>query len=54
MKDIINRNSKEKLHGYQEWYINNKIYHRGNYINGNRIGYTESHGSHKRIYFDIK
>ena len=45
MKDITNKNSKEQYHGYQEWYVRNELYYRGNYKNDNIIGYTESHYS---------
>lgn len=34
-------NSKGQFHGYQEWYDYTKIWHRGNRINGRRIGYNE-------------
>jgi hypothetical protein len=44
-KDITNKNSKDQYHGYQEWYVCNKLYYRSNYINDNIIGYTESHWS---------
>ena len=52
-KDITNRNSKRQLHGYQEWYIPNKLYYRGNYVNDNLIGYTESHWS-KHTRYNIR
>ena len=51
-KDIINRNYNGEYHGYQEWYINNKIYYRGIRKNNNRIGYTEYHLP-KRTRFNI-
>ena len=50
-KVIINKNKKEELHGYQEWCLNDIIYHKGNYINSNRIGYAEWHSvKHTRYY----
>jgi hypothetical protein len=56
MKDIINKNSKDQHHGYQEWYgynkVINKVIYRGNYKNNERIGYAEYHGS-KRTNFNI-
>ena len=40
-EDIINKNSNGEYHGYQEWYLRDKIYYRGIRKNDNRIGYTE-------------
>lgn len=42
-KDIDPINNKKQFHGYQQWYWNNKLWIRGNYINGLRFGYFESH-----------
>jgi hypothetical protein len=52
-KDIRNKNNKGQSHGYQEWYGDNKLVLRGNFKNGNRIGYEELHHS-KQIRFFIK
>jgi len=45
MKNIYNYNTKNELHGYQNWYFrdSNKLYFRGNYKNDRYIGYNESH-----------
>ena len=43
MKKHINpRNSKGQHHGYQEYYVKNKSWLRGNMKNGLPIGYIES------------
>ncbi len=43
MKKHINpRNSKGRHHGYQEYYVKNKSWLRGNMKNGFPIGYIES------------
>ena len=44
MKDITNTNQKGDSHGYQEWYTprTNKLWLRGNFKNGQEIGYVES------------
>ena len=39
--DIEPKNSKGQFHGYQEWYIFNVLWFKGNRINGERIGYVE-------------
>jgi len=52
-KEIINRNDKAQYHGYQQWFINNKPRLRGNFKNGNRIGYFEQYMG-KRTLFYIK
>ena len=50
-KEIINKNDKFQLHGYQEWYsVNNRIRFRGCYKNGKRIGYTEWHHNKETGY----
>lgn len=43
MNDIRNYNEKQELHGYQEWYIINILYNRGNFKNDDEIGYEEWH-----------
>ena len=45
------RNSKGQHHGYQEWYWKDTIYFKSNYINGNRIGYTENHYINKTTFY---
>jgi hypothetical protein len=52
MKQIINRNSKKQLHGYQEYYYNNiTLHNRGNMKNGDDIGYEEYHSRKETIYY---
>lgn len=52
MKDIINRNSKDQLHGYHQLY-RGKLLYRANWKNDKCIGYEESHGI-KKTYFYIR
>ncbi len=43
-KEIYNKNDKNMLHGYQEWYGNNiNLWVRCNYKNGQPYGYYERH-----------
>ena len=42
-EEIRNTNGKAQYHGYQQWFINKKPRLRGNFKNGNRIGYFEFH-----------
>ena len=51
MRDIINFNSKEQYHGYQERYLNDKLYYRFNFKNGERYGYGEYHYNKKTRYY---
>ena len=53
MKNIINRNSKGQLHGYQQglFWFNNKIAHRFNKRNDMIIGYTEWHAIKETEYY---
>jgi hypothetical protein len=60
-KEIVNKNDKGQLHGYQEWYLykNNKLWYRCNYKNGQRVGYYENHiydslWGKKQTYYIIK
>lgn len=55
-KDIETKNTKNQLHGYQEWYtINGKIWVRAMYKNGNLIGYKERHiDKLKLTYYHIR
>ena len=41
-ENIRNKNRKGKAHGYQEYYVKNKSWLRGNMKNGLPIGYVES------------
>lgn len=41
MRDIRTKNEKGHEHGYQEWYIDNELWYRGNYKHGEEIGYAE-------------
>lgn len=55
MKQIMNRNEKEELHGYQQWYYNNITLHiRGNMKNGDNIGYIEWHNYTEITSFYIR
>ena len=59
-KEIYNKNDKNRLHGYQEWYWksndSSKIYFRGNAFRGLAIGYHEIHDIDliKSVKFYIK
>jgi len=55
-KDIINRNSKGKLHGYRERYsYSGNLWYKGFYHNGVRIDYEESYywsgGELEKIFY---
>ena len=53
-KDIINKNSKGYLHGYQEWYGNDDVLIiRGIAKNYETIGYQEWHRA-KKTNFHIR
>jgi len=43
-KDIDNFNTKNQLHGYQEWYDRGKLWYRGIYKHGLKINYSEQNG----------
>ncbi len=50
MKDIINKNYKGKLHGYQEWYgYNAKLHGKCFFNNGIRVDYEEWYYSNGRL-----
>lgn len=51
MKNITNTNTKGQWHGYQECYVNGKIWVRGNRKNGQFIGYGEYHSSLSTRFF---
>lgn len=51
IEDITNYNDKTQLHGYQEWYLKNIIYLRGNYKHGKFIGYIEWHDNAVTTYY---
>ena len=54
-KDIDPTNLKGQLHGYQEWYAENKLWIRGlvrcNYKNGQEIGYEEWHNNTQTNFY---
>lgn len=52
MENIINLNSKKKLHGYQEWYGYHKdmIWVRGCFRYDLEIYYLEDHEEEKTLY----
>ena len=52
-KNIRTRNSNGELHGYQEWYSDNKIYCRGDFKNHLFIGYFENHNYKVTKYYII-
>jgi antitoxin component YwqK of YwqJK toxin-antitoxin module len=50
MKDIINLNSKGKLHGYQEQYCpDGKLYFKGFYNNGIQVDYEEFYNYNSKL-----
>lgn len=52
MKDIIIKNDKNELHGYQEWYsFSGVLYIKGVYKNGKEIGYEETHINEETNYY---
>lgn len=54
MKNIINRNSKGEIHGYQELYWNKtKLAFKGKRKNDKPIGYGEYHYNKKTRYYII-
>ncbi len=53
MKDIMTKNSKGGLHGYQEYYYKNGLLSRFNCKNSVVVNYTESHGSKITRYYII-
>ena len=54
MKDIRNYNSKQELHGYQERYLNDKLYYRANWRYDCCIGYEEWSGMTPETNFYIR
>ena len=50
-KTITNSNEKGQDHGYQEFYVNNKIYYRGIRKNNKPIGYEEQHYFKETTYY---
>ena len=42
-KTITNENNDGHLHGYQQWYLHDKLWYRGNFKNGVVFGYYEKH-----------
>jgi hypothetical protein len=52
MKDITNKDSNNKLHGYQKQYSFYLLLEfRGNVIHGNVKGYNEYHTRKQTIFF---
>jgi hypothetical protein len=43
MKKDINPQNNKGLHGYQEWYAMDKIWHRGTFKDNEPINYAEWH-----------
>jgi len=52
-KDIDPTDKRGRLHGYQQWYRNGKLWLRGKWIHGLEIGYEELHST-KQTNFYIK
>ena len=50
-KEIENKNDKGQYHGYQEWYLSNRIYIRSTFKNGLEIGYGEWHYDKETIFY---
>ena len=50
-KEIHNYNDKGDYHGYNEWYLTDKIWARGNYKNGKVIAYHEFHCGIKTLFY---
>ncbi len=50
MKDIVNRNSKDQYHGYQErYYTNGKLYFKGFFNNDIEVDYEELYYSNGKL-----
>ena len=49
-KNIFPKNQKGQVHGYAEYYYNNKISYRTIYKNGENISYSEWHGMKETIF----
>jgi len=54
IRNIESKNLNGQYHGYQEWYLNNKIIVRGNCKNDKPIGYMESHNYNKETTYHIR
>lgn len=54
MENINKFNSKNQVHGYQEWYYTYGLGCRANYKHGERYGYLEYHRFFKHTAFYIK
>ena len=51
-EDIDPKDNKGYYHGYQEWYWGNgKIWYRGKWIHGDRIGYSEWHDNKQTNFY---
>jgi len=54
MKDIINRNKRGQLHGYQKIYYLGEAWFRSNYNRGDVYGYREIFGSSNNIIITLQ
>jgi len=54
MKRIQTRNSKGKLHGYQEWYNGDALLFRATFKADKPMGYIEWSGNDKHVIFNIQ
>ena len=50
-KDVVNKNDKGGLYGYQERYNNSILYFRGIYKNDLEVGYDEWHSSKETEFY---
>ena len=53
-KEIVNFNSKNQYHGYQERYWSDKLYYRANWRYDCCIGYEEYHSRNGETNFYIR
>ena len=51
LKNQFNKNGDR--HGYWEKYYNDKLYYKGNYINGTSIGYWENYHLNGDLYYIV-
>ena len=52
-EEIDSKNSKGQHHGYQEWYSQGKMSHRGNWKNNRVIGYAEWYRFNETFFYII-
>ena len=50
-REIENKNSKGEHHGYQEWYLDNKLWLRVVYKNSEPIGYEDDQRKKETNYY---